>query len=402
MRLNSSIGTGRVADERVCRMYSDACQAAHARKVEVLQQRCGARQSPRGERGAAEFRGEPAAHPAVVRMHLPAQHQRSTQRKSDAGKFQPGQREQVQPVADDRRTDDGRDDVCDDRGDDEPPELRGALVRVVVAFLLEQVDGVRRLERILRPRGRRVRQPVKVGEHRIVGIEPVPVFLAHFVGRRIDDHHRLADRLGVLHDVGCAAPAPRGLSVPHGEQHIRPVDRLDAAIQIAVLAVAVLADRAHVIRSGQDVLHGRPVTGREVLGELGARQRQDRVPGEPDGARLLHEQLVAAACNRGQRDPLARDFPTQRIERPADRAGRARRIRQVPVAGEANDVKLRQFSGRGTGSWQVVGCWQRRLRWESAQGTAQFASAGDADAGGFIENSPSALKRCDPSLPLIL
>ncbi len=239
-------------------MYKRARQAPHPGEIEVLQQRRGARQSPGGERGAAEFRGEPAAHPAVVRVHLAAQHQRRPEREADARQLEPGQHQQVQVVTPDGGADHRRDDVRHDGGHDQAPELRRALIGVMVALLQEQVDGIRRLEGVLRPAIGGIRQAVQVGEDHVVRLEPVPVHPANLVRRRIDDHHRLADRFGVLDDICRAAFAARGLAVPDREQHVRTIDRFDAAVQVAVLAVAVLADRAHVVRGRQEVFHRRP------------------------------------------------------------------------------------------------------------------------------------------------
>ena len=138
-----------------------AREPARAREVEVLQQRCSPRQAPGGERRAAEFRRQPAAHPAVVRVHLVPQHDRRAEREADAGQLEPGQREQVQAVADHRRADDRRDDVRDDRRDDQPPESRRAMGRVEVALLLEQENVVGRLEGIDRPGARASGRPFR-------------------------------------------------------------------------------------------------------------------------------------------------------------------------------------------------------------------------------------------------
>ena len=201
-------GRARVQDVQRARQAACACE------VQVVQQRSRSRQAPGGQRRAAEFRGKPAAHPAVVRVHLAAQHYRRTEGEGDARQFEPWQGEQVQPVADDRRADHRRDDMRHDRRDDQPPELRSAMGRVVVALLLEEEDGVRRLEGIDRPGARGFRQSVQVVEDGVVGLEPVPVLLAQLVRGGIDDHHGLADRLGILHDVGRSALAPRGIAVP--------------------------------------------------------------------------------------------------------------------------------------------------------------------------------------------
>ncbi len=61
---------------------------------------------------------------------------------------------------------------------------------------------------------------------------------------------------GIFHDLGGATLAPRGLAVPDREQHVRAIDRLDAAVEVAVFPVVVLADDAQMIRSGQRLFHG--------------------------------------------------------------------------------------------------------------------------------------------------
>ena len=71
------------------------------------------------------------------------------------------------------------------------------------------------------------------------------------------------------------------------------------------------------------------------------------MPRQTDGSGLLHEQLIASTGDRGHGDPLAGYFSSQRVQRPANRPGRARRILEVPVAGEANGMKLRKLSDRG-------------------------------------------------------
>ena len=71
------------------------------------------------------------------------------------------------------------------------------------------------------------------------------------------------------------------------------------------------------------------------------------MPRQPDGSGLLHEQLVASTGDRGQGDPLARYFSSQRVQCTANRPGRACRIVEVPVAGESNGMKLRKLSDWG-------------------------------------------------------
>ncbi len=161
------------------------------------------------------------------------------------------------------------------------------MTRVVVALLLEQEHGVRRLEGILRPGARRFRQSVQVGENGVIGFEPVPVFPPDLVSVAVDDHQRLADGPGVLHDVGSAPFASRRIAVPDGKQHVCAIDSLDSAIEVGFLPVTVVVvDDAHMIGGSQDFLHRRPFGWREVLGKLGARQGQDCMPGQTKDPRL--------------------------------------------------------------------------------------------------------------------
>ena len=271
-----------------------------------------------------------------------AQHQCGAEAEGHAHEFDPGQGQQVQPVGHRRRGDQGCDDVRDHGRDDQPPDLRRALGRVKVALLLEEEDGIRRLEGILCPalKSRLPSRPfrsVSTGSlvwsrpqfsRRISWLTPSMIIS----GLPID--------LAYSHDVGRAALAPRGISVPDGEKHVRAIDRLDAAIEVALLPVAALVvDDAHVVRGGQRHFHVCPLDGREVTGKFRARHRQDGMPGQADVARLLREQLVAAIRDRGQRDPLAGDLRCAGPPAASRMApGRFRRIGELPVTGEPHDM----------------------------------------------------------------
>ena len=84
------------------------------------------------------------------------------------------------------------------------------------------------------------------------------------------------------------------------------------------------------------------------------------MPRQADRPRLLHEQLVAAAGDRRQRNPFARYLRPQCIQRAANRPGRSGRIRELPVAGETNGMKLRQLSGWD--DWRLAGSVQLGCR----------------------------------------
>ena len=73
------------------------------------------------------------------------------------------------------------------------------------------------------------------------------------------------------------------------------------------------------------------------------------MPGQANGSRLLHEQLVAATGDRGQCNPLARYLLAQEFQSDTNCPGRAGRIGKVPVTREADDMKLRQLSNGGHG-----------------------------------------------------
>ena len=249
-------------------MYSERARPRAPCKVQVVQQRSGSRQAPRGQCRATEFRGQPAAHPAVVRVHLAAQDYRRSQRERDARQLEPGQGEQMQPETDDRRADHRRDDMRHDRRDNQSPELRCAMRCVVVALLLEEEDGVRCLEGIDCPGARGFRQSVQVVKDGVVGLEAAPVLLPQLVCGGIDDYHGLAGRHGILHDICSSALAARGIAVPKRDQHVRANDRLDAAIEVGVLAVAVLVDDLQVVGGGQHFFRNRPLRGRKVGGKL--------------------------------------------------------------------------------------------------------------------------------------
>ena len=142
---------------------------------------------------------------------------------------------------------------------------------VVVALLLEEENGVRCLEGIDRPGARCFRQSVQVIKDGVVGLEPAPVLLPQLVRGGIDDYHGLTGRHGIFDDVCSSALAPRGIAVPERDQHVRANDRLDAAIEVGVFAVAVLVDDFQMVGRGQHFFRNGPLRGRKVGGKLRVR-----------------------------------------------------------------------------------------------------------------------------------
>lgn len=182
----------------------------------------------------------------------------------------------------------------------------------------------------------------------VVGFaEQGKIFAAHRKGDGVDHDDGLAESERVFDDVRCAAFAARGLTVPQGEQHIATVHRFHAAVEVGVFARTVLGDDAHVLGRTEHFLHRRPVGGREIRGEIRAWQRQDRVPREAEGPRLLDKYLVAADGDGRERDPFARRFLAQRFQRSADDLRDPARIRELPMSGKSDDMKQRQLAGGG-------------------------------------------------------
>jgi hypothetical protein len=52
-----------------------------------------------------------------------------------------------------------------------------------------------------------------------------------------------AQRAGIFHHLGGATLAARRLAIPDGDEHIRPIDGLEDAVEIGILATPFFAQR---------------------------------------------------------------------------------------------------------------------------------------------------------------
>ena len=270
-----------------------------------------------------------------------AQYHRDGQRAREAGELGPGQRLVVHSIGEGHGGNEGGNHVQHDGRDDQPAELRRAVAGGGIAFLLKPIDVVGSVEGVpaaaLLDRG----EFVQLGQAGIAAGEAVPVLAPQVAGLGIDDDHRLADGLGVSDHVGGAPLAVGRLAVPQGDEYVRAVDGLQSAVEISVLARPLGVDDPQVLCARERPLHFRPAVRREVLAKLRPRQGQDGVPGHAEILQLLDEQLIAARGDRRQPDPFAGDFLAQGLQRRGDGSRGGGRIGELPVAGEADDVKNR-------------------------------------------------------------
>ncbi len=236
-----------------------ARQVVHHGQVQVLQQVRRPRQTPGGQRGAAELGGKPALHPAAFRMHAPAQHEGRRDACAQADELRPGQRCQVQAVGQTRRGDDGGEHMQQHRGCRHASHARCAAARRVVAFLLEREHLLRGIEGVLAPAGARIGQPVEAVERDLRDIEILPVLSAAFAGGRVDDEQRPAYGARVLDHLGRAALAARGLPVPDGDEQVRAVDGLEPAVEVGVHSRAALGADGHMLGAFQQRFDATPV-----------------------------------------------------------------------------------------------------------------------------------------------
>jgi len=296
-----------VFEERLCRTCSERDSPRISGQVEVLEEGGGPGEAPGGQQGAAEFRGQAAAHPVVVRMVVVAEQQGDAERARQAEELQPRQDGEVHVVGERRRGDQRGRDVQEDRQHDHPPELGGAPARGMVAFLLESEDRLRRLERVPGIPDRCRGEPVQLGEARVRPLEVGQVLAAHLERVRVDEDQGLSKRPRIRDHVGRAPLPARRLAVPDGEKHVGPVDGRHPAVEVRVLARPVLGYDPHVLRALKRCLHRGPLLRGEVLREFRLGKRQDRVPCETERPCLLDEELVApsATDERPSHSPCA-------------------------------------------------------------------------------------------------